>query len=373
MPGYMDLYEESSDDDLDGLKDYMSNIHRSRKNSKSPKHHVNYLKDNVIDGASSQDKIAAKNAMKHSTLKETPRLRQNNVSEKDKENKYVTNFVTQATHLSSESQSYSTPTSQESTTAMRLMTLRLDNMLKQMENRCQEKLKLYVDKAISDAIDKIKTINDEGVNTIMSTIENMSIQEPSKRKVAKKDIDNWNTAGTWSVKIGDEKKPLCFVALDVRKVVIAIDRDHLVSIKKAPDANLRQFLDKHTDISTIAKDLSNPQKLGMTIADIMFPKDVQIFFKFYHSLTRTSKRPPLPEDKMKTFRQALLYCGMASFCVKEERQQYFSTVVEAINNRASHWSGRGQKASFNSDDFETFWKSSDFPWPVDVKIENANV
>uniref|UniRef100_A0A0K0FZM3 Non-structural maintenance of chromosomes element 4 n=1 Tax=Strongyloides venezuelensis TaxID=75913 RepID=A0A0K0FZM3_STRVS len=262
MSGYMDLYEESSDSDLDDFIDYMSNIHRSIKNSKSPRQYeqvsANNENNSVIDGAISRDKITANNAKKQPILKESLRLRQNNVNCKDKENECITRFITQVTHLSTENQSYSTRTSQKSTTTMRLMTLRLDNMLEQMENRCQEKLKLYVDKAFSDAIDKIKTINNEGVNTNMSAIENTAIQEPSKRKVPKKDNDNWNTRRTWSEKVGNVKKVLYLVGLDVRKVVIVNTRKFLVSINRAPDENLCQFLDIHMNIDTLAQDLFNP-------------------------------------------------------------------------------------------------------------------
>uniref|UniRef100_A0A0K0FZM2 Uncharacterized protein n=1 Tax=Strongyloides venezuelensis TaxID=75913 RepID=A0A0K0FZM2_STRVS len=77
----------------------------------------------------------------------------------------------------------------------------------------------------------------------------------------------------------------------------------------------------------------------------MFPIDIQIVFNFYHSLTWASRRLPLSEDKMKTFKP-LKYCGMACFHVKKERKLYFSTVVEAINSKASHWSGGGKRTSF---------------------------
>uniref|UniRef100_A0A0N5BLP7 Endonuclease n=1 Tax=Strongyloides papillosus TaxID=174720 RepID=A0A0N5BLP7_STREA len=68
-----------------------------------------------------------------------------------------------------------------------------------------------------------------------------------------------------------------------------------------------------------------------------------------------------------------MYCGMASIHDKEERKVYFGTVVEAINGRASHWANGNQRTNFNTDDVETFWKSSDFILPIVEATENASL
>uniref|UniRef100_A0A0N5BLP6 SWIB domain-containing protein n=1 Tax=Strongyloides papillosus TaxID=174720 RepID=A0A0N5BLP6_STREA len=281
-------YESSTASEGEENTKFVSNDLLGKRSIKKPKHREDYLEnddyDSAIENALSQEKNTAKNSKKQPSLPQHPRLRNNNTGD-----------------LPIDSQSHSTPASEDST-SMHLMDLKLDNMAEKITKTCQEDRKKDLEEIRSDLKDYIKTIVEDNVKMIMSAIENISIQAPLKRKVPKKDSDTGNSGGTWKVLVAEEPKPIFLVGLDVRKVIITKSRDYLDTANKSPDANLRQYLDRHMDINLIAKKMDSPYKLGMYLADIMVPQDVQIKFKFYHSLTRISKRCPLPKDKMSTFK-----------------------------------------------------------------------
>uniref|UniRef100_A0A0N5BUP4 DUF4806 domain-containing protein n=1 Tax=Strongyloides papillosus TaxID=174720 RepID=A0A0N5BUP4_STREA len=375
MPSKVEPFELSSDEsDGNNSQDgSQSNSQRRKRPSKSPNHHKDYIQgdeyETAITGAITSDKVATRNALKQPTLSHPVRLRQNNSIQGEKENNPIPSFITQTSNLSSGSQSQSVLISQEST-AMQLLSLKLDSIHDNMKMWFEDKMKTHLDTALSDHYAKIKTLiednflleskaSDERVNGIISALENLSIQPPTKRKPSNKNADSDKTTGTWLVMVGEETRPLYLVSEDVMNVVVAKAREHLVSVNRAPDTKLRQFLDMHIDIGTVIKRLGHPYKFGLTVADYLFPKEVQIAYKFHNALTRSSKRQPLPDDKMKKYKQALMYCGMSSFYSKEERRVYFSTVVEALNGRASHWASGSQRKSYN-DEIPTYWKVSDF-------------
>uniref|UniRef100_A0A0K0FPD4 PID domain-containing protein n=1 Tax=Strongyloides venezuelensis TaxID=75913 RepID=A0A0K0FPD4_STRVS len=109
--------------------------------------------------------------------------------------------------------------------------------------------------------------------------------------------------------------------------------------------------------------MRSSQVFEMTIADFMIPKKVQMHFKFHHSLTISSARVDMPESKMKEFRKAMIYCGLASICVKDVRKSYLVAAFNAINARTSHWRNGRKRATYNNENIPTFYKCSDFQMP----------
>uniref|UniRef100_A0A0K0FQH1 DUF4806 domain-containing protein n=1 Tax=Strongyloides venezuelensis TaxID=75913 RepID=A0A0K0FQH1_STRVS len=276
--------------------------------------------DEAIEKVLSQEKKAVKYSKKQRILNQTPRLRNNNVTDNNKENECSDLFVTQETCLSAESQSHSLSISQDST-FMHLLELKLNNMAEK----------------ITTTYKKIEIV-EENVSIIISMIENIAFQTSPKRKAPKKDKDGLNA--TWTVMIGTEDKPI------------------YLGDQQKSGPKLRQSLDRHMDVNLIAKYMASPYILGITLADYMISRDIQMKFKFYQSLTRTFRRSPMPENKMRIFKQSLMYCGMEYYNSKIEGKLIFSTVVEAINNKDNHWRCGDQRLNFNVDNTEFFGKVS---------------
>uniref|UniRef100_A0A0K0FRZ4 Reverse transcriptase domain-containing protein n=1 Tax=Strongyloides venezuelensis TaxID=75913 RepID=A0A0K0FRZ4_STRVS len=364
----MDPFEVSSGES-DGIHyGIYPNSQRRKSASKSSNHHVDYMQSNkyetAITGVITSDKIAARNAMKSQTLSHPVRLRQINENVMEKENNPVPSFTTQGSNLSSGSQSHSVLISQESS-AMNCCHLNWKTCKIILKYDHYAKIKTLIE----DNFQSESKADNERLNAIISALDNLSIEPPTKRKVSKKVSESETKTGTWLVSVGGETKPLYLVCDDVMIVVVSKARKFLVSVNRAPEAKLRQFLDTHIDINTIVKRVGRPHKLGMTVADYLFPKDVQVAFKFHNSLTRSSKRQALPDEKMKKYKQALMYCRMSCFYAENEKNAYYSAVIESLNGRASHWGAGSQRKSYNSDYMPTYWDVSDFPLPVNVPAE----
>uniref|UniRef100_A0A0N5BQU9 Ovule protein n=1 Tax=Strongyloides papillosus TaxID=174720 RepID=A0A0N5BQU9_STREA len=59
------------------------------------------------------------------------------------------------------------------------------------------------------------------------------------------------------------------------------------------------------------------------------------YLKFHHSLTRSSARAVMPENKMKAV-STMMYCELVSICIKDERKICMVAALVAINGRASY-------------------------------------